>query len=105
VLHVSIQARSGEILARIDKRLREAGYELKPLAITPCSDKYGYSFQSSLELTLPDKLKMDLAALKAPERPADDGSLDASRPRPGAQSAATPGREGPSDSQRGGGRP
>jgi Tfp pilus assembly PilM family ATPase len=105
VLHVSIQARSGEILAGIDKRLREAGYELKPLAITPCSDKYGYSFQSSLELTLPDKLKLDLAALKAPERPADDGSLDAPRSRPGGQGAAAPGREGASDSQRGGGRP
>jgi Tfp pilus assembly PilM family ATPase len=105
LLHVSVQARSGEILARIDKRLREAGYELKPLAITPCSDRYGYSFQSSLELTLPDKLKIDLAALKAPERPADDGSLEGPRPRPGAQSAATPGRDGASDSPRGGDRP
>jgi hypothetical protein len=105
LLHVSIQARSGEILARIDKRLREAGYEVKPPAITPCADKYGYSFQSSLELTLPDKLKIDLAALKTPERPADDGSLDAARSRPGAPSAAAPGREGSGDSQRGGGRP
>jgi hypothetical protein len=95
LLHVSIQARSGEILAGIDKRLREAGYELKPLAITPCSDRYGYLFQSSLELTLPEKLKIDLAALKTPERPADDASLDATRPR----------REGAGDSQRGGGRP
>jgi Tfp pilus assembly PilM family ATPase len=105
VLHLSIQARSGEILAQIDKRLREAGYELKPLAITPCSDKYGYSFQSSLELTLPDKLKVDLAALKAPERPADDGSLDGPRPRPGAPAAAAAGRDASSDAQRGRNRP
>jgi Tfp pilus assembly PilM family ATPase len=92
VLHVSIQARSGETLAQIDKRLREAGCELKPLAVTPCSDRYGYSFQSVLDLTLPAKLKIDLAALKAPERPADDGSLDAPRTRSG-------------DSKRGGNRP
>jgi hypothetical protein len=105
VLHLSIQARSGEILAQVDKRLRQAGYEVRPLAITPCSDRYGYSFQSSLELTLPDKLKIDLAALKVPERPPNDGSLDAPRSRPGASSAATPGRDGSSDSQRGGGRP
>jgi Tfp pilus assembly PilM family ATPase len=105
VLHLSIQARSGEILAQVDKRLRQAGYEVRPLAITPCSDRYGYSFQSSLELTLPDKLKIDLAALKVPERPPNDGSLDAPRSRAGASSAATPGRDGSSDSQRGGGRP
>jgi Tfp pilus assembly PilM family ATPase len=83
VLHVSIQARSGEILGQIDKRLREAGYELKPLAVTPCSDRYGYSFQSSLEITLPAKMKIDLAALKAPERQADDGSLDPPHSRSG----------------------
>ncbi len=76
VLHLSIQARSGEILAQIDKRLREAGYDLKPLAVTPFSDRYGYGFASSLELRLPDKLKTNTVALKAPERPADDGSLE-----------------------------
>jgi hypothetical protein len=105
VLHLSIQARSGEILAQIDKRLREAGYGLKPLAVTPCSDRYGYSFQSSLELTLPSKLKVDLAALKAPERPADDGSLDAPRTRSSAPSAPAPGREASGDPQRGRNRP
>ncbi len=102
VLHLSIQARSGEILARIDKRLREAGYELKPLAITPCSDKYGYSFQSSLELTLPDKLKIDLAALKAPERPPDDGSLDAGRPRPALKGQRRRGATAPASPTGGG---
>lgn len=103
VLHVSIQARTGEILAQLDKRLREAGYDLKPLAVTPCSDKFGYAFQSSLELTLPDKIKMDLASLKVADRPANDGSLEASRPRSGA-SVAPPApaleREGSTDSQR-----
>jgi Tfp pilus assembly PilM family ATPase len=105
VLHLSVQARSGEVLAEIDKRLRTAGYELKPLAITPSSDRYGYSFQSSLELTLPNKLKIDLAALKGTERPADDGSLDAPRPRSGAASATTPGREGSGEPKRRKNRP
>ncbi|HXP60368.1 MAG TPA: hypothetical protein VN829_07755 [Dongiaceae bacterium] len=100
VLHLSVQARSGEVLAEIDKRLRAAGYELKPLAITPSSDRYGYSFQSSLELTLPSKLKINLAALNAPERPADDGSLDAPRSRSGTPSATTPGREGSGEPKR-----
>ena len=57
VLHVSLQAHDGEIIAQVDKRSREAGYELRPLAVTPTSDRYGYSFQTSLELTLPAKLK------------------------------------------------
>ena len=93
VLHLSIQARSGEILADIDKRLRQAGYELRPLAVTPTSDRYGYAFQSSLELTLPPKMKIDLAALKVPQRPADDGSVEGARPSPGSPSANTPERE------------
>lgn len=76
VLHISLQARSGEILAQVDKRLREAGYELRPPAVTPTSDRYGYSFQTSLELSLPAKLKQDWKALKTPPRPADDGSLE-----------------------------
>jgi hypothetical protein len=86
VLHLSIQARNGEILAQIDKRLREAGYELKPLAVTPTSDRYGYGFQSSLELTLPDKLKLNPSLVKVASRPEDDGSLDGRKPRSGASS-------------------
>ena len=76
VIHVSLQARSGEILAQVDKRLREAGYGLRPLAITPTSDRYGYSFQTSIELTLPANLKQEWKTLTAPPRPADDGSLE-----------------------------
>ena len=75
VLHLSVQARSGDVLAQLDKRLREAGYRLRPLAVTPSSDKYGYAFQSSLELTIPAKMKLDLASAKAPERPSDDTSM------------------------------
>jgi Tfp pilus assembly PilM family ATPase len=81
LIHLSVQARNGEILAQMDKRLREAGYEVKPLAITPGTDKYGYSFRSSVELTLPDKMRIDLSSLKVPPRPEDDGSLDPSEPR------------------------
>ena len=90
-LHLSIQARNGDVLAQLDKRLRNAGYDLKPLAVTPGSDKYGYPFQSSVELTLPDKLKIDLAKIQAPARPADDSSLrpgGAQRRTPAAQRAA-----------------
>ena len=57
VIHLSVQARAGEILAQMDKRLREAGYEVKPLAITPGADKHGYAFRSSVELTLTSKMK------------------------------------------------
>ena len=94
VLHLSLQARSSEILAQMDKRLREAGYDLTPLAITPGSDKLGYSFQSSLELTLPEKVKLDLATLKVPARPEDDASLEPSRPRARRESVAPPAATG-----------
>ncbi|MBM3834911.1 MAG: hypothetical protein FJ403_16880 [Verrucomicrobia bacterium] len=75
-IRFSVQARSGEILAKLDKQLRAAGYEVKPLAITPGDDKFGYDFRSTVELTAPEKMKMDLAKVRAPQRPADDVSSD-----------------------------
>jgi Tfp pilus assembly PilM family ATPase len=73
---LSVQARSGEILAKLDKQLRAAGYDVKPLAITPGADRYGYEFRSSVELFAPEKMKLDLSKIKSPARPADDASLD-----------------------------
>lgn len=75
-IRMSVQARSGEVLARLDKQLRAAGYDVKPLAITPGSDRTGYDFRSNVELTAPAKMKIDLAKVKAPARPADDISLE-----------------------------
>ena len=76
VIHLSVQARSGETLAKLDKQLRDAGYIVKPLAITPGADRFGYEFRSSVELLVPDKVKIDLSKVKTPARPADDASLD-----------------------------
>jgi hypothetical protein len=81
-IHLAVQARSGEILATLDKRLRAAGYDVKPLAITPGSDKFGYGFRSTVELILPAKMKVDLTKVQPPARPVDDGSLD-TKGRPG----------------------
>jgi len=83
-IHFAVQARSGEVLAKLDKQLRAAGYDVKPLAITPGSDKYGYGFRSSVELVVPDQMKIDLSNVRAPARPADDGSLNPTRKRGGA---------------------
>jgi hypothetical protein len=78
--------------------LREAGYEVKPLAITPGVDKYGYSFRSSVEVSLPDKMKIELAALKGGARPVDDGALEASEPDVKSASEKSPGPPEESDS-------
>jgi Tfp pilus assembly PilM family ATPase len=75
-LRLGVRAKSGAILAKMEKQLRAAGYEVKPLAITPGADKNGYEFQSTVELAVPSKLKVDLTKLQPPERPADDASLD-----------------------------
>ncbi len=76
-IRFSVQARSGELLAELDKNLRAAGYEVKPLSITPASDKHGYNFRTTVELTIPKKLKIDLSKVKFPARPFDDISLPA----------------------------
>jgi hypothetical protein len=75
-IRFAVAARNGETLAKLDRQLRAAGYNVKPLAITPASDKHGYDFRSNVELTLTDGMKMDLAKVNAPARPADDASLD-----------------------------
>lgn len=75
-IRLAVQARSGEVLARLDKQLRAAGYDVKPLAITPGADRNGYEFRSTVELAVPAKMKPDIAKVKPPARPADDASLD-----------------------------
>lgn len=82
-LRLGVRAKSGEILAKVEKQLRAAGYEVKPLAITPGTDKNGYEFQSTVELAVPHKLKVDLSKVKPPARPADDASLDPPRRKGG----------------------
>jgi hypothetical protein len=77
---LAVQARSGAILAKLDKQLRAAGYEVKPLAVTPGADRHGYNFKSTVELSVPAKFKMDLAKVRPPARPADDVSLEAAPP-------------------------
>jgi Tfp pilus assembly PilM family ATPase len=75
-IRLAVQARSGETIARLDKQLRAAGYDVHPVAITPGTDRYGYDFASTVELIVPSKLKVDLHKLKSPARPTDDASLD-----------------------------
>ncbi|NUN93337.1 MAG: hypothetical protein HUU04_06110 [Verrucomicrobiae bacterium] len=76
LIRLTVQARSGETLAKLDKQLRAAGYDVKPLAITPGADRHGYEFRSTVELIIPPKLTIDLSKVKTPARPADDVSLD-----------------------------
>lgn len=76
VIHLGVQARSGQTLANLVKQLQAVGYEVKPGAVTPVADRHGYGFRSTLELVVPGKMKLDLAKLKVPPRPADDASLD-----------------------------
>ena len=82
-LRLAVRAKSGQILAKLEKQLRAAGYDVKPVAITPSSDRNGYEFLSTVELIVPDKLKIDLAKVKPPARPADDASLEPPRKKGG----------------------
>jgi hypothetical protein len=78
-IRLGVQARNGEVLGKVDRLLRAAGYDVKPLAVTPGADRNGYNFRTTVELTVPSKLKFDLTKLTPPARPADDGSLENTR--------------------------
>jgi len=75
-IRLAVQARSGETLARMEKQLVAAGYEVKPIAITPGTDRFGYEFRSTVEVSVPSRLKINLHAVKPVPRPLDDISLD-----------------------------
>lgn len=74
-IRMSVQAKNGETIAQLDKQLRAAGYTVKPQAINPASDKYGYPFKSTVEIEIPGKTPFAFP-LRAPP--------------PGAKPAATP---------------
>lgn len=78
-IRLGVQARNGEVLGKVDRLLRAAGYDVKPLAVTPGADRNGYNFRTTVELTVPSKLKFDLTKLTPPARPADDASLETPR--------------------------
>jgi len=75
-IRFGVQAKSGEVIARLDASLRTAGYDVRPIAITPGSDKHGYPFRSTVEIAAASDIEIDLAKLTPPARPADDASLD-----------------------------
>lgn len=75
-IRLAVQARSGETLARLEKQLVAAGYEVKPIAITPGADRFGYEFRSTVEISVSPKLKIDLHKVRPQSRPIDDVSLD-----------------------------
>lgn len=97
-IRFSVAARSGEILAQLDQRLRAAGYDVKPLAINPAPDKFGYTFRSNVEVGVPDKFKLDWVkgilpgdqesagaepAKTEPKRTGSRGKAAAGRPKAG----------------------
>ena len=74
-IRLAVQARGGDVLARVEKKLHAAGYDVKPLAITPSPDKTGYNFRSEVAIAPTEKLKIDLVKNHPLPRPADDISL------------------------------
>ena len=88
VVRFTVQSKTGELLAALDKKLRAAGYEVKPLSITPANDKHGYHFRTTVELTIPKKLKPDISKFKPAARPLDDASLKtATMPKDGGKAS------------------
>jgi Tfp pilus assembly PilM family ATPase len=72
LIRMSVQARSSDLLVDLDKRLRAAGYDVKPLSITPGNDRHGYPFRTTVELAVPKSMKIDLKEVQVPNRPEDD---------------------------------
>jgi hypothetical protein len=68
-LNLAVRVRRSETVDRACSALRAAGYDVRPPAITPVSDRYGYRLQASLELSVPAKVTNDLDHLTVETRP------------------------------------
>ncbi len=88
-LSLGVRARSSEIVDSACSTLRTAGYQVRPPAITPISDRYGYGVQANLELVAPAKLTNDLDHLPVESRPPPQASLPPQPAGPQALSATT----------------
>ncbi|MCX5659889.1 MAG: pilus assembly protein PilM [Planctomycetota bacterium] len=76
----SVKARSEAVLTELGRRLREAGYDYKPGQISTHDDSLGYNiWAENVKLLITPKVKIDLATLTAPARPADDISAETPR--------------------------
>ena len=101
-LTLTAKVRRGEIVDRLSATLRAAGYDVKPPAISPAGDRFGYPFQANLEIAVPVKLTNDLDHLEVESRPlrrrpaerkaasAPPPSPPHSTPAPAASAAAAP---------------
>lgn len=87
-LTLAAKVRRGEIVDRLSATLRAAGYDVKPPAISPASDRFGYSFQANLEITVPAKLTNDLDHLEVESRPLRRRPSERRAPQP--ESTAPP---------------
>lgn len=76
----AVKARSEAVLTELGRRLREAGYDYKPGQISTHEDSLGYNLTAdNVKVVITPKVKIDLASLTAPARPADDISAETPR--------------------------
>lgn len=76
-MRLDMHAKETRVLLGLDDQLRQAGYQVRPMAVNPGRNQHGYPFQARVELLpRPDQPAIDLTAHQPPARPEDDASLD-----------------------------
>lgn len=89
-IHLGLQARDAPVLSAIYEGLRAAGYQnVSPMPQTPQPDRFGYRFRSTVSMLAPFDMALELETTRPPERPEDDGSLDASLWKPATSASAS----------------
>jgi len=89
-LTLGVRARSSEIVDRASSALRAAGYQLRPPAIIPISDRYGYGFQANLELSVPATVTNDLDHLVVESRTPPQPPQAVAAPTPATPAPVAP---------------
>jgi Tfp pilus assembly PilM family ATPase len=74
-LQLAVMAKSTEALADLERRLREAGYSMKPFPVTPIQESRGYGFKTTVQLAVSDAL-IAAAALPAPPVSGNESATD-----------------------------
>ncbi len=75
-INLALRARTSETITALGERLTEAGYEFRPGPVTTVNDPHGYVYNTTIRVIIDPKMKIDLDAIPAVERPSDDASAE-----------------------------
>jgi len=85
-MQFTLYARSAAVIEQVVERLTNAGYQVRPGSQSTEENEYGYGFETSLTVIIPDNFDVSKIAIEPASRPEDDDSAARLRKAEGRRS-------------------